>query len=318
MTTKQSDSSAIVAVTQVAPVALTTFDVELTGPLDMPASLEFFRRNGDDLLDRWDGAHFVRTQRVAHVTVAYVCEPAGSVQRPAMRVSIADPAHQEVIAATVRAAFVQPPAAEYAYLLAHDPLIADLDRRFPGLRPIRQFDLFTALVRSISAQQVNLRWAATTRRRLAEAFGEQHTIGPHVVYSLNPQRLAQAPPAELRALQFTTRKAEYIVAAAQAIASGALSLETLAALPDDAVIARLTALRGIGRWTAEWLLARTLGRPCVVAGDLAVRKVVGRAYLDQPGTPLVSEEAVRQATAHWGASANVAQALLLHSLVAEV
>ena len=297
--------------------ALTTFDVSLVGPVDIPASLEFFRRNGDDLLDRWDGEYFIRTQRVSDATVAYACQPLGTVKRPAMRVSITDPAHQEAITETVKTTFIQPPAAEYLYLLAHDPLLADLDKRFPGLRQVRQFDLFTALVRSISAQQVNLRWAATTRRRLAEAFGERHSVGPHVVYSLDPQRLAQVNPAELRALQFTTRKAEYIIGAAQAIASGSLSLEKLAALPDDEVIAQLTALRGIGRWTAEWLLARTLGRPCVVAGDLGVRKAVGRAYLSQPGTPLVSEDAVRQATAHWGASATVAQGLILHTLVAD-
>ena len=84
---------------------------------------------------------------------------------------------------------------------------------------------------------------------------------------------------------------------ARALAEGPSASTTLARLPDDEVIARLCAIRGIGRWSAEWVLARTLGRPCVVAGDLGVRKVVGLAYL---GTPTPSEAAVRQATAHWG------------------
>jgi DNA-3-methyladenine glycosylase II len=70
-------------------------------------------------------------------------------------------------------------------------------------------------------------------------------------------------------------------------------------------------IRGIGRWSAEWVLARTLGRPRVVAGDLGVRKAVGLAYL---GTTAPSEAEVRAATAHWGESAGVAQALLLHAL----
>jgi len=78
--------------------------------------------------------------------------------------------------------------------------------------------------------------------------------------------------------------------------------------PDEEIIKRLTSLRGIGRWTAEWILARTFGRPCVVAGDLAIRKAVGRAYLGQ-AYPLESE--VRRATAHWGAAAGIAQVLLL-------
>src|SRR5438309_11605755 len=119
-------------------------------------------------------------------------------------------------------------------------------------------------------------------------------------------------PTEVRALQFTTNKSVSIVATAQAMVSNPdLSLDQLNLLEDDDVIQRLIAIRGIGLWSAEWVLARTLGRPRVVAGDLGVRKAVGLAYL---GTPAPSEAEVRAATAHWGPSAGAAQALLLHAL----
>jgi DNA-3-methyladenine glycosylase II len=76
-------------------------------------------------------------------------------------------------------------------------------------------------------------------------------------------------------MQFSTRKAEYLIGLAGAIADGKLDLAGLAHVPDDEVIARLTALRGLGRWTAEWFLARGLGRPDVCpAGDLGVRRAV--------------------------------------------
>jgi 3-methyladenine DNA glycosylase/8-oxoguanine DNA glycosylase len=200
---------------------------------------------------------------------------------------------------------------DYARLLAEDAVLARLDTQFPGVRQIRQLDVFTALVRCISAQQVNLRWAVTTRRRLAEAFGRRYEVDGHVVFALDPRRLASVDPAEIRALQFTTSKAVSIVATARAIMSGGLELDVLSAMDDEQVIDRLIAIRGIGRWSAEWVLARTLGRPRVVAGDLGVRKAVGLAYL---GTPLPSEPEVRAATEHWGPSAGVAQALLLHAL----
>ena len=64
-------------------------------------------------------------------------------------------------------------------------------------------------------------------------------------------------------------------------------------------------------WTAEWILARTLGRPRVVAGDLGVRKAIGIAY--RKGV-MPSEHEVRDLTAHWHVSAAHAQALLLHGL----
>ena len=107
-------------------------------------------------------------------------------------------------------------------------------------------------------------------------------------------------------------KAKSVIAAARAVLDGGLEWAELAALEDEAVIDRLTALYGIGRWSAEWFLARTLGRPTVVAGDLGVRKAVGRAYF---GGRLPSEAEVRAATAHWGAAAGVAQQLLLMTLL---
>ena len=98
---------------------------------------------------------------------------------------------------------------------------------------------------------------------------------------------------------------------ARCVAEGKIDLDALRAQPDDAVIERLTQLRGIGRWTAEWFLARGLGRPRVVAGDLGVRKAIGAAYL-QGAMP--SEAEVRRLTSHWQGAAGVAQQLVLQGL----
>src|SRR5262249_9388277 len=84
---------------------------------------------------------------------------------------------------------------------------------------------------------------------------------------------------ELRALKYSTRKAEYIRDLARAIVDGTLDLETLCAAESALVIEQLTALRGLGRWTADWFLARCLGRGDVCpAGDLAVRKAFLHYY----------------------------------------
>jgi DNA-3-methyladenine glycosylase II len=279
--------------------------VGLPAPLDIDASLALFRRSGDDLIDRWDGMRLVRTVAVNGQHVPYVCDAVGSRDEPGFTV---EPASVREVAA--RTFFPAP--ASWLDLLARDPVLTQLDQRFPGVRQPRQYDLFGALVRCISAQQVNLRWAVTTRRRLAEAFGQKHSIGGQIVYSLDPRRIARVPPSDIRALQFTTKKAEFIVAVAQAIADDGLSLAELECLEDEQVVQRLTQIRGLGRWSAEWILARTLGRPTVVAGDLGVRKAVGLAYLNDPLPP---EPAVRQATQHWADSGGVAQALLLHALI---
>jgi len=148
------------------------------------------------------------------------------------------------------------------------------------------------------------------RRRLAERFGRQHRIGDKIVYSLDAASLADLETKDLRALQFTTRKAEYIIAVARAIALGGLTTSALSTLSNADVVATLTSVRGLGLWTAEWVIARTLGRPRVSAGDLGVRKAVGVAYF---GGKMPTPDEVREATAHWGSSAALAQELLLHA-----
>jgi DNA-3-methyladenine glycosylase II len=288
------------------------FHVPLPAPLDVAGSLELFRRSGDDLIDRWDGVRLIRAVPVADRWVPFTARPAGSVRDPGFAAAMSDSCQVEKVRAAVASTFVPAPD-DYARLLAEDAVLAALDARFPGIRQIRQLDLFTALVRCISAQQVNLRWAVITRRRLAEAFGTRHEVCGQAVYALDPRRIAGVDPTEIRALQFTTSKAVSLVASAQAIVNNneGLSVESLADRSDDEVVSQLVRIKGIGRWSADWVLARTLGRPRVVAGDLGVRKAVGLAYLS---TPAPSEAEVRAATAHWGESAGTAQALVLHAL----
>jgi DNA-3-methyladenine glycosylase II len=297
------------------------FTVRIEHPIDYASSLEMFRRSGDDLLDRWDGEVLVRTITLSGRPIAYACtfEVAGDALE--LRVTAEDSHARGELERFVQSMFVLP-SPNFAGLRARDRVIAALDARYPAVRSVRHANLFVALLRCITAQQVNLRWAATCRRRLAEAFGRMHRVGCHVVYSLDPAQIATLDISDIRALQITNSKSEYIINAARTVAHAGLTIEMLERLSDDEVIARLTAIRGIGVWTAEWVLARSLGRSRVVAGDLGVRKATGIAYFGGGGPPsagrtdgsMPSAADVRRATAHWGDSAAVAQALMLHAL----
>jgi DNA-3-methyladenine glycosylase II len=152
--------------------------------------------------------------------------------------------------------------------------IAPLVVRFAGFRPSLSPDPFEALVTSITAQQVSLQSAVAIRNRLVERFGEP--VGR--VWAFPPrERLAAASEEELFAVGFSRRKAEYVVG----LARSEIDLAELALLRDDEVKERLTALRGLGEWTADWFLARHLGRPRAwPAGDLALRKAVRGIYGD--------------------------------------
>jgi len=286
--------------------------VDLPAPLDLHASLMPFGRWGDDGIDRWDGTVLVRAVRLSEEIVPFAAQVDGDVARPMLRVTAAAPVRASTAAfiEAIKATFVPVPV-ELTALAAADDRIAKLVGAYSGIVPVLVPDPFSALIRSISAQQVNLPWAATIRRRLAERYGTRHEIVNRFVFTLHAEPLARATVAELRALQLTTAKSRSVIAVAEAGVAGELDHADLAALNEEELINHLTRLRGIGRWSAEWFLARTLGRPRVVAGDLGVRKAIGRLY---EVASLPSEDEVRRLTAHWGASASVVQALALHDL----
>jgi DNA-3-methyladenine glycosylase II len=294
--------------------------VRLAGPVDLAGSLDVLRRSGDDLLDRWDGRVWLRSLAVGGRMVGVAATPSGTVGEPALLVAAEAGADAVAAGRALAAAFPTAPEA-LRELAAADPVVGRIAARFPGVGPVLQPDLLTAVVRAISAQQITLRFAAVLRARLARRYGRLHRVrapadarSPGEVWSLDAGTLAGAAVADLRSLQLSTSKAVAIVGFAGAVASGRVALEELAGLADEEVVARLVAFPGVGRWTAEWLLARTLGRPRVVAGDLGVRKAVGAAYLDGR---LPSEAEVRAVTAHWGPAAGIAQQLLLHWLSTE-
>src|SRR4029079_18714017 len=92
------------------------------------------------------------------------------------------------------------------------------------------------------------------------------------------EAMAAADEEELYSLGFSRRKAEYVVGLARAD----IDPDALAGLPDDVVRALLTAIRGLGEWTADWFLARHLARPRAWApGDLGVRKAIAAFYGDE-------------------------------------
>jgi DNA-3-methyladenine glycosylase II len=284
------------------------FELAFDSPIDFAATLEIFRRSGDDLLDRWDGSALVRTVRLEGKPLAFAAKVV-STAPPKLWIQLEHENLGVELGHHLAQSLPSLPV-EFHALCQTDPTIGRLSEIHRGFRPVLHRDLFVALIRCISAQQVNLRWAATVRRRLAETYGDRHEVGEHFVYSLNPERLAALNVADIRALQFTTRKAEYVTSVARAIADGTLDRDALDHMADTEVIERITAVRGLGIWSAEWVLARTLGRPRVSIYDLGVRKAIGKAYYNGR-MPLPHE--VRDATAHWGAAAGFAQELLLHA-----
>ncbi|MBP1724035.1 MAG: hypothetical protein H6Q44_1740, partial [Deltaproteobacteria bacterium] len=150
-----------------------------------------------------------------------------------------------------------------------------------------------------SEQQISLNAAIKIRSRLVQALGEKILVEGREYRAFPAARdLAGCTVQDLRGLSLSVRKAEYLIDLAPKVTVEGFDLEGLRNRSNEEVIAALTSLRGFGRWSAEYLLARGLGRTEVVAGgDLGIQNLVGK-YLG-PGRR-VSEKDLRKMMEEWG------------------
>jgi DNA-3-methyladenine glycosylase II len=177
-----------------------------------------------------------------------------------------------------------------AHLRRADPVMKRLIDDFGGPLPLepdfrgRPADAYGALVRGITGQQLSVKAAASIYGRLLERFdGKPPT----------PEQILADDPDELRvAAGFSHAKVRYLRSLAEHVLSGELEIARLNELPDGEVIRELTAVKGIGEWTAHMFMMFTLHRPDVLpTGDLGVRNAAMRAYgLDAPPPPVALEE----------------------------
>jgi DNA-3-methyladenine glycosylase II len=142
----------------------------------------------------------------------------------------------------------------------------DLESRTRG----RPADAYGALLRSIVGQQLSTKAARSIYLRVVELFGGE---------TPSPQELLDADPEALRSCGLSGAKVRYVRSLAEHVLSGQLELERLPDLGDEEVVREVTAVKGLGQWTADMFLMFHLGRPDVLpVGDLGVRRAVERAY----------------------------------------
>ena len=164
-----------------------------------------------------------------------------------------------------------------AHLRRADPVLARLIDDYGGPLPEepdsrgRPADEYGALVRGITGQQLSVKAAASIWARFLERYdGATPT----------PEQILADDPEELRAAAGLSRaKVVSLRSLAEHVLAGELELDRLTELPDDEVIRDLTAVKGIGEWTAHMFLMFTLHRPDVLpTGDLGIRNAIQRAY----------------------------------------
>jgi len=256
-------------------------------------------------VDRFDGAVYRRLLPVGRPGVLLEVRQAGTLARAELRVTLEGPqaGSEAARAGAMRVIEIglgaRLDARPFYRAFARDPLIAGALRHSRGLRIAGSASLWEAAVTAILSQQVNLAFAYDVRRELALAFGRKARFrGETYVAFPAPERLAGQPERALRRFRLSRAKAGALSRLAEAFASGELSESEIAALPDEPAIERLTAIKGVGRWTAEIALLRGLGRAdAFPGGDLGVVKYVAMELLGHRAT--VTERRMRRFADRW-------------------
>jgi DNA-3-methyladenine glycosylase II len=277
------------------------------------------RRRSHNAVDRWDTGIYERVVSLDGGPLALSVTQAAGPDAPRLSVVLAGrPVDQpgEVLARSTvdRLLGLSVDLSPFAAMAAPDPLLGPLASRLRGLKPPRFPTVFEALVNGVACQQLSLAVGIHLLNRLAADRGRAVFDDPDGPRAFpGPEDLAPLETDDLRPHGFSFTKARTIIQTARAIVTGDLDLEALERLEDTAAIERLISLRGIGRWTAEYVLLRGLGRLHIFPGDdVGAHNKLRRLFgIDRP----LDYETVQQLVGRWHPYAGVVYFhLLLDSL----
>ncbi len=156
------------------------------------------------------------------------------------------------------------------HLSKHDVVLAKVIASSPACTIVPHQNYFQELVESIISQQLSVKSARSIRGKFCDLFGSDFPT---------PKQILEKSVEELRTAGLSNAKARYVRDLANHVQNGSLKLDILNTLSNDEIIAELTAVKGIGEWTAHMFLMFAMGRLNVLAhGDLGIKNGIQKLY----------------------------------------
>jgi DNA-3-methyladenine glycosylase II len=257
---------------------LHTFEIRPKPPFRLDLTVWVLRRSPLNEMDRWDGTTYRRVLPVDRGAVELAVRQLSRPQHPRLAVDLAcghksqamttsslcEMEVDEVRRVLTRLLGLDIDLRPFYGLMSTDKRFGPLAHEFMGAKPPRFPSVFEGVVNGIACQQLSLNVGITLLNRLCKAYGRP--CGDAYAFP-RPEDLADVDPRPLRSIGFSTQKAKNTISIARAIASAEIDLENMDGVDDTAAEKTLDGLKGVGRWTAQYVALRGLGRLDVFPAD---------------------------------------------------
>lgn len=242
--------------------------------------------NFDSVLDRLSMDPLIslsKSEKVINVPLLIEDKPnvitvkgIGMIDEPVFEVSGKDEKTKEAALKRIKSIFRWNFSLEDVAMHFEKTNIAKIFEQHKGTPIVLEFDLYNCLVKCIIHQQLNLAFAHTLTTRFVKRYGYEVD---GVWFYPKPEVVAKLQYDELRELQFSRRKAEYLIDTSKLIVEGIVNFDELAQQSDEEIMKSLIKVRGIGPWTVQSLLLSGLGRPNLFPkADIGIQRAIQQHF----------------------------------------
>ncbi len=250
------------------------FSLRARAPFRLDHTVWALRRRPHNAVDRFDAGVWRRVLAIDGKPAALAVRQLRAGARPEIEITATGTGATRAACAQIesivtRTLGLERDLAPFYRMAERDPVLASIVSRLSGMKPPRFPSIFEAFGNAISCQLLSLTAGLHVLNRVAGAYGLEADCDGVAIHSFpEPRLLVRSTPDKLRALGLSRRKASYLIDLARASMNPRdRDFASLEALDDAAAVARLCSLSGVGRWTAEYVLLRGLGRVHVFPGD---------------------------------------------------
>lgn len=244
-----------------------------TPPFRLDLTVWALRRRPRNLIDRWDGTTYRRVIVLGNTPTELAVRQAGPIATPRLIVTATPSPRSSSEARRLRSLVgqllgIRIDLSGWHRTASGDARLGLLARRFRGMKPPRFPTIFEAVVNAFACQQLSLEVGLELLNRLAALCDGRAGRRNGAGYPFpTPQDVARLPPDQCRAIGLSRQKTQALLSLARAITREDIDLEALAYEDNEVIKLRLFELQGVGRWSAEYVLLRGLGRLDVFPGD---------------------------------------------------